>query len=45
LVAETISEDLKELVSDDEFVKEEGSVEIMNALRVVATFYGGPDYA
>jgi len=45
LVSETIAADLEDLLNDEEFVAEDGSVEILNALRIVATFYGGPDYA
>ena len=45
LVSETIAADLEDLFKDEEFMAEEGSVEILKALRTVATFYGGPDYA
>ena len=45
LVSETIAADLEDLVNDEEWAAEDGSVEILNALRIVATFYGGPDYA
>ena len=44
-MAETIATDLEDLLDDAEFVAEDGSVEILNAMRVVAVFYGGTDYA
>ena len=45
LISETIAADLEDLLNDEEFAAEDGSVEILNSLRTVAVFYGGPDYA
>jgi len=45
LVSETIAADLEDLLNDEEFVAEDGSLEILNALRTVAVFYGGAEYA
>ena len=45
LISATIAADLEDLLNDEEFAAEDGSVEILNAMRVVAVFYGGAEYA
>jgi len=36
---------LEDLLDDEEFCAEDGSLDILNAMRTVAVFYGGPEYA
>ena len=44
LIGQILSQDLTDLIADPSFQSEDGSVEILSAMRVVLEFYCGDKY-